>query len=231
MNNMYIKSNWLFVVYKVIFVLICGFGLAHHMREGRWSDFNYYTVLSNAACFVYFLTSLVLNIRRMTNNRHVVTIKPRIEGAIVFCITVTFLIYNFVLRPEMFKMGNDSNFYSALNMTQHYIVPILAIIDWLLFCPKGRWRRYDPAMWLLMPLTYFIYILIRAPFAGNIGNTSSPYPYSFIDIQAHGVTTVAVNVLWSALGMIVLAYLLYFIDKGILRVGRKIKHEQPQRER
>lgn len=218
---MYIKSNWFFIFYKTLIVLASGFGLSIHMINGAWSDFNYYTVLSNAVCFIYFLLSLAVNIRRLAQRRHVDTWRPRLEGAVVFTITVTFIIYNFVLRPEAFKMGGGGNFYSALNMTQHYIVPWLVILDWLLFCPKGRWRRYDPASWLLIPLVYFVYILIRAPFAGNIGGTSSPYPYSFIDIQAHGVGTVAVNVLWAALGMLALGYLMYFIDRGLWKLGRK----------
>lgn len=205
-----------------------GYGLSFHMLQGKWGDFNYYTVLSNALCFIYFLISLVVNIRRLAHKRHVDTWRPRLEGAVVFAITVTFLIYNFILRPEAFKMGGGANFYSVLNMVQHYIVPWMVILDWLLFCPKGRWRRYDPASWLLIPLVYFIYILIRAPFAGNIAGTSSPYPYSFIDIQAHGVAAVTVNVLWAALGMLVLAYLMYFIDRGLWSIGRKSGERQAE---
>lgn len=220
---MYIKSNWFFIFYKALIVLAAGYGLYIHVSQGKWGDFNYYTVLSNLACFLYFLISLAINIGRLVRKRHVDTWKPRLEGAVVFMITVTFLIYNFVLRPESFKMGGGANFYSALNMMQHYIVPWLAIFDWLLFCPKGRWRRYDPAAWLLIPLVYFIYILIRAPFAGDIAGTSSPYPYGFIDIQAHGVAAVAANALWAALGMLVLAYLLYFIDRGLWSLGKRLQ--------
>lgn len=223
---MYIKSNWFFTVYKALIVLAAGYGLSLHIFQGKWSDFNYYTVLSNAACFIYFLISLAINVRRLAQGRHVSTWKPRLEGAVVFMITVTFLIYNFVLRPEAFKMGGGANFYSVLNMVQHYIVPWLVIFDWLLFCPKGRWRRYDPAAWLLIPLLYFVYILIRAPFAGDIGGTSSPYPYDFIDIQAHGVATVAVNALWAALGMLALAYLMYFIDRGLRRLGKYVQEKR-----
>src|SRR5699024_6786374 len=170
---MYIKSNWFFIVYKTLLVVLAAYGLHFHMTAGKWGDFNYYTVLSNAACFLYFLVSLVYNARRLARHRHTATWKPRLEGAVVFCIMVTFLIYNFILRPEAFRMGNGGSFYSVLNMVQHYIVPLMVLLDWLLFCPKGRWRRYDPASWLLIPLVYFIYILIRAPFAGDIGGTSS----------------------------------------------------------
>lgn len=212
---MYIKNNWLFMVYKLLIAVFAAYGLQFHMRTGSWSDFNYYTVLSNAACFLYFLCSFTVNVRRLLHDRHVVTWKPRLEGAVVFCITVTFLIYHFILRPEAFRMGNGGSFYSVLNMVQHYIVPVGVIFDWLLFCPKGRWHRYDPAAWLLAPLFYFVYILIRAPFAGNIGGTSSPYPYGFIDVQALGVGIVARNALLVTVAMLLLAYVVYFVDYGL----------------
>ena len=129
---MYVKSNWFFILYKALLVIAAAYGLHFHMAAGKWGDFNYYTVLSNAVCFFYFLASLVFNVRRLVRGCHTVTWRPRAEGAVVFCITVTFLIYHFILRPEAFRMGNGGSFYSVLNMVQHYIVPLMALLDWLL---------------------------------------------------------------------------------------------------
>ena len=90
-------------------------------------------------------------------------------------------------------MCSGGDVYAVLNRLQHYAVPLMALVGWLLRCPKGRLRPSAPLTWLLMPLAYFLYILIRAPFAGNIAGTSSPYPYGFIDIQLHGIAVVARN--------------------------------------
>lgn len=223
------KKDWFFIIYKALLVIAAAYGLQFHMAAGRLGDFNYYTVLSNAVCFLYFLIVLIVNIRRLSRGLPTEAWRPRLEGAVVFCITVTFLVYHFVLRPEAFRMGNGGSFYSVLNMVQHYLVPLMALLDWLLFCPKGRWHRSDPLSWLLIPFAYFIYILIRAPFAGNIGGTSSPYPYSFIDVEAYGVGIVARNALLAALGMFVLAYLLYFIDRGLARLGQREEGKCPLR--
>ena len=73
-----------------------------------------------------------------------------------------------------------------------------------------------------MPLAYFLYILIRAPFAGNIAGTSSPYPYGFIDIQLHGIAVVARNAAVALAGMLLLAYLLYAIDRLLARRTRRM---------
>lgn len=219
---MYLKNTYAFIAFKVIFVLICGYGLLLHMGPGKWSSFNYYTVLSNAVCFLYFSASLVYNIRRLRAGKGVLTLRPRWEASVVFCITITFLIYHFILRPASFVM-NDAGFFTASNMIVHYIVPAMTLLDWLLFCPKGRLLRFDPLYWLLIPLFYFVFIIIRAPFAGNIAGTDSPYPYDFMDIQAHGWGTVIGNIGWIALGMLVLAYVIYFIDLGLLRVSVRKK--------
>lgn len=211
---MYIKNKWISMIYKILLVLMCGYGLSYHMHDGHWGEFNYYTVLSNAVCFVYFLIAIFVNLRK-GSGKYAVSWHPRLEIAIMFCITVTFLIYNFILRPETFKMGYGDNFYTVRNMLEHYIVPIMVILDWLLFCPKDRLRWYDPATWLLIPIVYFLYILVRATYAGNIGNTSSPYPYGFIDINLHGAATVWSNAGWIVLGMLALAYIIYLLNIGI----------------
>ncbi len=96
----------------------------------------------------------------------------------------------------------------------------MVILDWLFFCPKGIWHRWEPAAWLLIPLTYFVYIVIRAQLAGDIGNTGSPYPYGFIDVNALGWGRVMIDVGWSALGMALLAYLFYVADLGLSKIKR-----------
>ena len=72
-KDMYVKSNWFFILYKALLVIAAAYGLHFHMAAGKWGDFNYYTVLSNAVCFFYFLASLVFNVRRLVRGCHTVT--------------------------------------------------------------------------------------------------------------------------------------------------------------
>lgn len=226
---MYCKNNLLFIICKALFVLLCGYGLALHIAACRWSDFNYYTVLSNALCFLYFLVSLVLNLRRLAHRQHTVTWRPRLEGAVLFAITVTLLVYHFMLRPPHPTRALNPDYFSTLNIVQHYAVPFAVIFDWLLFAPKRRWRRTDPLSWVLIPFAYFIYILIRAPFAGDIAGTGSPYPYAFIDIQMLGIRRVLLNVLLLTPAMILLAYLYYFLDRALFRLGGVLRRRAVRR--
>ena len=48
-KDMYVKSNWFFILYKALLVIAAAYGLHFHMAAGKWGDFNYYTVLSNVS--------------------------------------------------------------------------------------------------------------------------------------------------------------------------------------
>lgn len=213
---MFIRNYYLSVGYKILFLILCSwglflnFGLAH--GEMRWYVLNYYTLLSNLLCLIFFIFLLIVNVRRDKVKHAVRLIASRGEGAVVFCITVTMLIYNFVLAPIQFSMGNGDKVYSISNLLVHYIVPTLVILDWLLFDAKGVFKKYDPFLWIIIPYLYFIYIVIRAQFAGVIPGTSSSYPYRFINADLLGWDRVFVNVGVLTLIFLAIGYLFYFID-------------------
>jgi hypothetical protein len=85
-----------------------------------------------------------------------------------------------------------------VNAVLHYIFPLVLLIDWLIDPPKRRLTNKDGLMWLSFPLIYAVYTLIR-------GHSTHWYPYSFINVNQHGYTTVALNILIIALFMIGLA--------------------------
>jgi hypothetical protein len=95
----------------------------------------------------------------------------------------------------------------------------MVVLDWLLFSPKGRFRPTDPLVWLLAPLGYFGYILVRSTFAGNIGTSESPFPYGFIDPAVQGGWGEMLRgVLFIALGMAALGYIIFALDRMKLRI-------------
>ena len=90
------------------------------------------------------------------------------------------------------------------NTVLHYIMPIVIIADWLLACPT----RADPVpsalLWLLFPLAYLGYSLVRGPIVHW-------YPYPFMDPELHGYPAV---VLTSAVIAIVLAVIVVVVAVG-----------------
>lgn len=139
-------------------------------------------------------------------------------------IAVTGIVYAVLLAPADIAEGN---FFTFKNLILHYIGPAMVVLDWLLFSPKGRFRLTDPLVWLLAPLGYFGYILVRSTFAGNIGNTGSRFPYDFIDPAVQGgLGGMVRSVLFIALGMAALGYIIYALDRMLGRTADRVPLRQ-----
>ena len=134
-------------------------------------------------------------------NEHILTGK----FTATIAITVTFLVYAFMLADYSSKDN-----YDIQNLSEHYIIPLMVIIDYFMFDKKGTIKWYHPLIWVGCIITYLPYIFIRANIVGN--NTYTKYPYFFLNIDELGASEVA---LW-CLGLLVfftgLSYLVMLFD-------------------
>lgn len=208
---MQIKSKVVVIIFRVLLLLGCLLGL--YQNSGLSSGalnlqmFNFYTILSNAVCLLFFIFMLI---KTISNG---ISPAPRFKGAITMMITVTFLIYHFVLLPQSFTMTSDYDSFSMADILVHYYTPIMVILDWILFDEKDRYKWYDPFIWLIIPYSYFIYVIIRAEVGGVLTAIGSRYPYYFIDIDAIGVTNVLWNVIILSCVFLFLGYIIYVVNK------------------
>jgi hypothetical protein len=213
---MYIKNRTLAIGFRVLLVGVCLYGII--LNTTAWgSDWigilSYYTLQSNIVVLGFFGFLLVRNLWTRK------AVSPTIKGGVTVCITLTFLVYHFVLRPMMFSMEATTMYNDSLaNVLVHYVVPLMVIADWLMFDKKGMMKKLDPLRWTAIPWAYFIFALIRAQF-GDFSGTNSRYPYFFIDIDKYGVGQVALNILFFAIGYVTLGYVIYFVDFGMGKLG------------
>ena len=91
----------------------------------------------------------------------------------------------------------------------HYAIPILYPFYWLAFLPKGSLRWSNPPWWLVYPVLYFLYSMLRGAAFGT-------YLYPFFDAAQLGVAQVWVN------GIVLLAV---FIWLGVVLTA--IDHAWP----
>ncbi len=68
----------------------------------------------------------------------------------------------------------------------HDAIPVLYAFIWLVFLPKGSLPWTDPAWWLVYPVLYFLYSMLRGAAFGT-------YLYPFFDVAQHGFARVWVN--------------------------------------
>lgn len=112
----------------------------------------------------------------------------RVSCAMALCIWVTHLIYQFVLVPYEKRKGlKFADFGGNFgNLCVHYFTPLLAVMQWLLFAPKENLSILCAVWWLILPLSYTVFALLRASGGKPIGHTGLLYPYPFMDLQHLG---------------------------------------------
>jgi hypothetical protein len=218
-------DNWkLAVGFRVLLAAtaICGVVMnLVMMRGGLFDGLSYYTLQSNIIALIFF-GFLAYRTWRYRGEKPV---SPAVKGAVMICVTLTFLIFHFVLRPTMFSMGAAGAYMmSPANILVHYVVPLMAIADWLVFDRKGSFGKLDPLKWTIIPWAYLAFSLVRAQFTVFM-SSGSRYPYFFIDLDTLGVGQVAINVLVIAVGYVGLGYLIYLVDWGMAKLGRSVRGE------
>jgi hypothetical protein len=216
-------NNWkLSVVFRFLIAALAAVGVTLNlvMMRDLAEGLSYYTLQSNIIALVYFAF-----LAARTLGKRSVELTPggrTVKGMIMLCVFLTFLIFHFVLRPTLFTMGADSGsgsyVFSPGNILVHYVTPLLAVADWLLFDQKGRFRKFDPLIWTAIPWAYLAFAMIRAQFAA-FSISGSRYPYFFIDPDQIGPRQVFLNVLLICAGYVILGYLIYAIDRGLSKVN------------
>lgn len=99
-----------------------------------------------------------------------------LRGAATVYILKTGLIYFLLLR------GLEESLQTAIpwvNTVLHYIMPLAMILDWVINPPTKTITWKQTASWLVFPLLYVVYSLIRGPFVNW-------YPYPFLDPRIGG---------------------------------------------
>lgn len=138
----------------------------------------YYTNLSNLLCMVFGFFSLAHLLRGGRD------FAPALKFAFSIMILVTFILYNGLLS----NYGSIIAYFSSLkNGLNHCILPILFVLDWLLFYERGKTKWTFPLLAMVPPAVYVAYILIRAAILDALGRTAAVvYPYYFLDLPDLG---------------------------------------------
>jgi hypothetical protein len=92
------------------------------------------------------------------------------------------------------------------NLVLHYIVPIGALLHWMLYSYTDRPAWWAPLSWCWYPLAYFAYVMVR-------GEILFSYPYPFIDVLALGYMRTIVNAVGFLIGFIVIGYVLLWLKR------------------
>lgn len=188
----------------IIFISMNGGKSGSHLAFGIFQYFSYFTILSNMMVAMWFAAHAFFPASRLPAWLR----SPAVKGALLVYITITGLIYHFMLR-DAWPQSSVQHFGSIL---LHYVAPVWLVMDWILWDEKGLLEWIYSVLWLGFPLVYMIYILITGAF-------SRYYPYFFMDAAKLGYFKVIMNSFLIGLGFLFVSLLYILIDRRLDQTG------------
>jgi hypothetical protein len=139
--------------------------------------FSYFTILSN------ILVAISCTMLFIGNGTGRFFHRQSVVAAITIYIVIVGAVYNLVLR----SVWDPKGLQKVVDELFHTVNPILYLLMWIFLAGKDQlaWKMVFP--WLIYPIVYCIFILIR-------GQASGFYPYPFINVTELGMTKTLQNI-------------------------------------
>ncbi|WP_415948327.1 Pr6Pr family membrane protein [Streptomyces sp. KLOTTS4A1] len=136
----------------------------------------------------------------------------------VLYISITGLVYHAILANASsgFSMTDETaagltGWREAANQLLHTATPLAAVADWLLLTRPGGLRPRHAALWLLYPLAYLAFCLLRGALMPP--GSEARYPYPFVDVDQHGYPAALRNAVILGLSFYALALTFLTLDR------------------
>ena len=169
---------------------------------GLVSFFSFFTVLTNT--LVAVVLTYELNTRASKGRDFF--LQPWVSSGIAVSIMVVGLAYNLLLR----HLWQPQGWQFLADELLHDVMPILFLLYWWLCVPKGALRLKHIGLWVLYPLVYFTYALLR-------GHSLGVYQYPFIDVARLGYPQVLINAGGIWVGFVLVSVVVVGIDRWLGR--------------
>jgi hypothetical protein len=130
--------------------------------------------------------------------------RPSVKSALVVYIIIVGVVYAVLLR----NLWHPQGVRLLADMVLHDAIPFLYPFYWLAFLPKGSLRWSDPVWWLVFPVLYFLYSMLR-------GAAFGIYLYPFFDVAQLGFARVSMNGIGLLAGFFGLGAILTAIDHAL----------------
>lgn len=172
------------IAYQVLYCALAVLGFVAQLGLFRGalnrSYLVYYTNLSNLLCMLFMFPSLAETLSQKETR----DFAPVLKFVFLIMISVTFILYNVLLADYPSIIAYFSSLKNGLN---HCILPVLFVLEWVLFYERGKTRWTWPLLSILPPFCYVVYILLRAGILEITGRIAPVvYPYYFLNLENLG---------------------------------------------
>jgi hypothetical protein len=190
--------GWAGLSIQMYLILHSRWTLGASLLGGLMSFFSYFTVLSNT--LVATVLTCELTSRESAARRWF--LQPWVSSGIAVSIVVVGLAYSLLLR----HLWHPEGWQWLADELMHDVMPVLFLVYWFCCVPKGFSRLRHIALWVIYPLVYFGYALLR-------GHLLAVYPYPFIDVAKLGYPQVFLNAGGLLVGFVVIALVVVGLDR------------------
>jgi hypothetical protein len=167
-----------FAVLTIIAIVV---QYAHRENPSAFYTLNFISFFTNESNILALMLLLYGAYRGLglggLNSEH--SVYDLLRGAAVIYMTITGVVFVLLL-------SSSSESVPWANAVVHYIMPVVIVADWLIDPPRSRITPARAWRWLIFPLVYFGYTLIRGAIVGW-------YPYPFVDVTSKGYGEVVAN--------------------------------------
>lgn len=196
--------GWAGLSIQLYLIFYSRWTLAASLMGGLMSFFSYFTVLSNT--LVATVLTCELTSRESAARRWF--LQPWVSSGVAVSIAVVGLAYSVLLR----HLWHPEGWQWLADELMHDVMPLLFLIYWWCCVPKGTLRLKHLALWVIYPVVYFAYSLLR-------GHLLATYPYPFIDVEKLGYPQVFINAAGLLAGFVVIALVVIGLDRWRGRRG------------
>lgn len=194
------KKNTKLVLFKMLFALLGISAVVTEIATIVERDvfipvnfFSFFTIQSNIFAVVMLMVG-AFALYQAKPSKNVAVFR----GAVTLYMLITGIVFALLLS------GLENVALTAVpwdNIVLHYIMPIVLLIDWIVDSPTKALRFRQSLIWLIYPILYVVYSLLRGPVANW-------YPYPFLNPETNGY----VGILIISIGILGLtAVLVWFV--------------------
>lgn len=193
--------TWFAIITQFVLMII---NRQTDVQEAIIRFFSFFTILTNTLVALFFTNKITRKMNVLNKNGALT--------AITTFILIVGLVYQFVLRATW----NPTGLQFVVDELLHTIIPVYMFIYWLLYAKSNNFKLKYILPWLIYPIFYIIYVMIR-------GNLSGFYPYPFLNVTKIGLQQSIINISVILIVSLILMSFLILIGKK-LKINKTINH-------
>ena len=180
---------WFGLILQFVIVLTSEVNQSLTVAERIIRYFSFFTVATNIIVAITTTAIALLPQNKFFS-------KPSVQAAVATYISIVGVVYSLFLR----SVWDPQGWQAVADHTLHDVVPVAFVLYWLFASPRSGITWINPIKWLIYPIIYMAYSLIR-------GAIVDWYPYWFVDVTQLGYRTALTNAAFVLIGFGVVGFI------------------------